>query len=54
MDDQGNVYVADTLNLAIRKISDSGINNTCLSSEVLMKNVCYKWVSNFNNGIQFN
>lgn len=24
MDDKGNVYVADTMNLAIRKISDSG------------------------------
>lgn len=24
MDDKGNVYVADTLNLAIRKISDAG------------------------------
>jgi hypothetical protein len=25
MDDKGNVYVADTLNLAIRKIGDSGV-----------------------------
>lgn len=25
MDDNGNVYVADTLNLAIRKIGDSGM-----------------------------
>ncbi|KAL5564910.1 hypothetical protein UlMin_028074 [Ulmus minor] len=25
MDDKGNIYVADTLNLAIRKISDSGV-----------------------------
>ena len=24
-DDKGNVYVADTLNLAIRKISDAGM-----------------------------
>lgn len=24
MDDKGNIYVADTLNLAIRKIGDSG------------------------------
>lgn len=24
MDDKGNIYVADTLNMAIRKISDSG------------------------------
>lgn len=24
MDDNGNVYVADTMNMAIRKISDSG------------------------------
>ena len=25
MDDKGNVYVADTMNLAIRKIGDAGI-----------------------------
>lgn len=27
MDDKGNVYVADTLNLAIRKIGDAGMHN---------------------------
>ena len=26
MDDKGNIYVADTLNLAIRKIGDSGMS----------------------------
>lgn len=25
VDDRGNVYVADTMNMAIRKISDSGM-----------------------------
>ena len=25
VDDRGNIYVADTTNMAIRKISDSGI-----------------------------
>ena len=29
MDDKGNVYVADTLNLAIRKIGDAGMCNSC-------------------------
>jgi hypothetical protein len=24
IDDRGNIYIADTLNMAIRKISDSG------------------------------
>ena len=29
MDDKGNVYVADTLNLAIRKIGETGICSLC-------------------------
>lgn len=28
VDDRGNVYVADTMNMAIRKISDTGSNHT--------------------------
>jgi streptogramin lyase len=31
MDDKGNVYVADTLNLAIRKIGDAGKCSSCYS-----------------------
>lgn len=31
MDDKGNVYVADTSNLAIRKIGDSGLSIGVLS-----------------------
>lgn len=32
MDDQGNIYVADTMNMAIRKISDAGkLLNVCLT-----------------------
>ena len=27
MDDKGNIYVADTLNLAIRKIGDAGMRS---------------------------
>lgn len=28
VDDRGNMYVADTMNMAIRKISESGISET--------------------------
>ena len=35
MDDRGNVYVADTMNMAIRKISDSG------NLQVLMSALSY-------------
>lgn len=28
VDDKGNIYIADTMNMAIRKISDSGKSNT--------------------------
>lgn len=28
VDDGGNIYIADTMNMAIRKISDSGKSNT--------------------------
>ena len=28
VDDRGNIYVADTMNMAIRKISESGISKT--------------------------
>lgn len=31
MDDKGNVYVADTLNLAIRKIGETGL---CYANEI--------------------
>lgn len=32
MDDQGNIYVADTMNMAIRKISDAGkLLDVCLT-----------------------
>lgn len=27
VDDRGNIYIADTMNMAIRKISDEGIFN---------------------------
>jgi len=34
MDDRGNIYVADTINMAIRKISDDGNYNSfaCVSA----------------------
>lgn len=35
MDDKGNVYVADTLNLAIRKIGDSGSFIQCSRNYVV-------------------
>lgn len=31
VDDRGNIYIADTMNMAIRKISDSGIYDELLS-----------------------
>lgn len=43
MDDKGNVYVADTMNLAIRKVGDAGIHGyirlNCLHK------ICYSKIS---------
>lgn len=38
VDDRGNVYIADTLNMAIRKISDSGNVFPWLKNEICFYN----------------
>lgn len=35
VDDRGNVYVADTMNMAIRKITDAGILNQDITYSIL-------------------
>lgn len=42
MDDKGNVYIADTLNHAIRKIGDAGI---CSKNISLIEFEAYNYVS---------
>lgn len=39
VDDKGNIYIADTDNMAIRKISETG--NSLVFTEVLQKNVLF-------------
>ena len=42
VDDRGNIYIADTMNMAIRKISDAG--KQCNHQVVQMRNIqfpCY-------------
>lgn len=52
VDDRGNIYIADTKNMAIRKITDSGKN---LSKFLVVKernffcNECVKKLSNHGN-----
>jgi len=45
VDDRGNIYIADTLNMAIRKISDEGIYTKFLelSNCLRMKRVNQYW-----------
>lgn len=43
IDDRGNIYVADILNMAIMKISDAGV--TTIARGLMLNMVCYQMIN---------
>ena len=45
MDDRGNVYIADTMNMAIRKISESGVIQAMFKAFLIIKEWTFLLIS---------
>ncbi len=43
VDDKGNIYIADTMNMAIRKISDAGKCYTCIVKHSLCQSEIFTY-----------